>query len=123
MPCPQGPCPTAPVPGWRGADPTRFRHRRATSTRIHTMRHQEVVSLANRAQSERVPAMIERYKALIEGGEGKIHRLEDWGRRQLAYPIANLGKAHYLLLNLECGIALLNRLVEGLRFNYAVVVH
>src|SRR3546814_16696132 len=61
--------------------------------------HYEVVFLVHPDQSEQVPAMIERYKALIEGGEGKIHRLEDWGRRQLAYPINNLVKAHYVLLN------------------------
>ena len=65
------------------------------------MRHYEVVFLVHPDQSEQVPAMIERYKSLIEGGEGKIHRLEDWGRRQLAYPIENLVKAHYVLLNIE----------------------
>jgi len=87
------------------------------------MRHYEVVFLVHPDQSEQVPAMIERYKALIEGGEGKIHRLEDWGRRQLAYPIANLVKAHYVLLNIECGIAVLNELVDGFRFNDAVLRH
>ena len=87
------------------------------------MRHYEVVFLVHPDQSEQVPAMVERYKALIEGGEGKIHRLEDWGRRQLAYPIANLVKAHYVLLNIECGVAVLNELVDGFRFNDAVLRH
>lgn len=87
------------------------------------MRHYEVVFLVHPDQSEQVPAMVERYKALIEGGEGKIHRLEDWGRRQLAYPIANLVKAHYVLLNIECGITVLNELVDGFRFNDAVLRH
>src|SRR3546814_2029384 len=67
--------------------------------------------------------MIERYKALIEGGEGKIHRLEDWGRRQLAYPINNLVKAHYVLLNIEVDQAVLDELVESFRFNDAVLRH
>lgn len=100
-------------------------HRQAAGD-IHkeqSMRHYEVVFLVHPDQSEQVPAMVERYKALIEGGEGKIHRLEDWGRRQLAYPIANLVKAHYVLLNIECGIAVLNELVDGFRFNDAVLRH
>ena len=87
------------------------------------MRHYEVVFLVHPDQSEQVPAMIERYKALIEGGEGKIHRLEDWGRRQLAYPINNLVKAHYVLLNIEADQAVLDELVEGFRFNDAVLRH
>ncbi len=85
------------------------------------MRHYEVVFLVHPDQSEQVPAMIERYKALIEGGTGKIHRLEDWGRRQLAYPIQNLVKAHYVLLNIEADQAVLNELVESFRFNDAVL--
>ena len=85
------------------------------------MRHYEVVFLVHPDQSEQVPAMIERYKALIEGGHGKIHRLEDWGRRQLAYPIQNLVKAHYVLLNIEADQAVLNELVESFRFNDAVL--
>jgi small subunit ribosomal protein S6 len=89
----------------------------------NTMRHYEVVFLVHPDQSEQVPAMIERYKSLIEGGEGKIHRLEDWGRRQLAYPIENLVKAHYVLLNIECSQAVLNELVDGFRFNDAVLRH
>ena len=85
------------------------------------MRHYEVVFLVHPDQSEQVPAMIERYKALIEGGNGKIHRLEDWGRRQLAYPIQNRVKAHYVLLNIEADQAVLNELVESFRFNDAVL--
>jgi len=87
------------------------------------MRHYEVVFLVHPDQSEQVPAMIERYKTLIEGGEGKIHRLEDWGRRQLAYPINNLVKAHYVLLNIEVDQAVLDELVESFRFNDAVLRH
>ena len=87
------------------------------------MRHYEVVFLVHPDQSEQVPAMIERYKSLIEAGNGKIHRLEDWGRRQLAYPIDNLVKAHYVLLNIEVEQAVLDELVEGFRFNDAVLRH
>ena len=87
------------------------------------MRHYEVVFLVHPDQSEQVPAMIERYKSLIEGAEGTIHRLEDWGRRQLAYPIQNLVKAHYVLLNIECSQAALNELVDSFRFNDAVLRH
>ena len=91
------------------------------------MRHYEIVFMVHPDQSEQVPAMIERYKALIqaEGGEGagKVHRLEDWGRRQLAYPIDNLVKAHYVLMNVECGQKSLNELVDGFRFNDAVLRH
>ncbi|HYG08103.1 MAG TPA: 30S ribosomal protein S6 [Stenotrophomonas sp.] len=84
-------------------------------------RHYEVVFLVHPDQSEQVPAMIERYKSLVENGNGKIHRLEDWGRRQLAYPIQNLVKAHYVLLNIEADQAVLNELVESFRFNDAVL--
>jgi len=87
------------------------------------MRHYEIVFLVHPDQSEQVPAMVERYKTLIEGSEGKIHRLEDWGRRQLAYPIDNLVKAHYVLLNIEAGQPVLDELVEGFRFNDAVLRH
>ena len=87
------------------------------------MRHYEIVFLVHPDQSEQVPAMIERYKTLIEGGNGKIHRLEDWGRRQLAYPIDNLVKAHYVLFNIETDQAVLNELVDGFRFNDAVLRH
>ena len=87
------------------------------------MRHYEVVFLVHPDQSEQVPAMIERYKSLIEGGNGKIHRLEDWGRRQLAYPINNLVKAHYVLFNIEADQAVLNELVDAFRFNDAILRH
>jgi small subunit ribosomal protein S6 len=87
------------------------------------MRHYEIVFLVHPDQSEQVPAMIERYKTLIEGGNGKIHRLEDWGRRQLAYPINNLVKAHYVLFNIETDQSVLNELVDGFRFNDAVLRH
>ncbi|MGN6152987.1 MAG: 30S ribosomal protein S6, partial [Lysobacteraceae bacterium] len=87
------------------------------------MRHYEVVFMVHPDQSEQVPAMVERYKSLIEGGSGKIHRLEDWGRRQLAYPIQNLVKAHYVLMNIETDLAVLNELVDTFRFNDAVLRH
>ena len=87
------------------------------------MRHYEIVFLVHPDQSEQVPAMIERYKSLIENGTGKIHRLEDWGRRQLAYPIENLVKAHYVLLNIEATQDVLNELVDTFRFNDAVLRH
>lgn len=87
------------------------------------MRHYEVVFLVHPDQSEQVPAMIERYKTLIEGDNGKIHRLEDWGRRQLAYPIENLAKAHYVMLNIEVSQNVLNELETGFRFNDAVLRH
>ena len=87
------------------------------------MRHYEIVFLVHPDQSEQVPAMIERYKSLIENGNGKIHRLEDWGRRQLAYPIENLVKAHYVLLNIEADQVVLNELVDTFRFNDAVLRH
>lgn len=84
-------------------------------------RHYEIVFLVHPDQSEQVPAMIERYKALVENGNGTIHRLEDWGRRQLAYPIQNLVKAHYVMLNIEVDQAVLSELVESFRFNDAVL--
>jgi small subunit ribosomal protein S6 len=88
------------------------------------MRHYEIVFLVHPDQSEQVPAMIERYKTLIEGnGKGKIHRLEDWGRRQLAYPIQHLAKAHYVLMNIECEGDVLSELESGFRFNDAVLRH
>ena len=87
------------------------------------MRHYEVVFMVHPDQSEQVPAMVERYKSLIEGANGKIHRLEDWGRRQLAYPIENLVKAHYVLMNIECDQSVLNELTDGFRFNDAVLRH
>ena len=87
------------------------------------MRHYEVVFLVHPDQSEQVPAMVERYRALIEGDGGKIHRHEDWGRRQLAYPIENLAKAHYVLMNIECSQTVLNELSSSFRFNDAVLRH
>ena len=87
------------------------------------MRHYEVVFLVHPDQSEQVPAMIERYKTLVENGNGKIHRLEDWGRRQLAYPIQNLVKAHYVLFNIEATQAAIDELVETFRFNDAILRH
>ena len=87
------------------------------------MRHYEIVFMVHPDQSEQVPAMIERYKTIIEADEGKIHRLEDWGRRQLAYSIDNLVKAHYVMLNVECGQKVLTELVDGFRFNDAVLRH
>jgi small subunit ribosomal protein S6 len=85
------------------------------------MRHYEIVFLVHPNQSEQVPAMIERYKALIEGANGQIHRLEDWGRRQLAYPINNVHKAHYVLMNVECGQEELDELSSLFRYNDAVL--
>ena len=87
------------------------------------MRHYEIVFLVHPDQSEQVPAMVERYKSLVENGNGKIHRLEDWGRRQLAYPIQNLVKAHYVLLNIEADQSVLAELTESFRFNDAVLRH
>jgi small subunit ribosomal protein S6 len=87
------------------------------------MRHYEVVFLVHPDQSEQVPAMIERYRATIESGGGAIHRLEDWGRRQLAYPIQKMHKAHYVLMNIECGTATLEELGSAFRFNDAVLRH
>ncbi|MCP5142238.1 MAG: 30S ribosomal protein S6 [Gammaproteobacteria bacterium] len=85
------------------------------------MRHYEVVFMVHPDQSEQVPAMIERYRAAIEADGGAIHRLEDWGRRQLAYPIEKLHKAHYVLMNIECGQAAMDELTSAFRFNDAVL--
>jgi len=85
------------------------------------MRHYEIVFLVHPDQSEQVPAMIERYRSTIESGGGKVHRLEDWGRRQLAYPIQKLAKAHYVLMNVECGTEELKELESAFRFNDAVL--
>ena len=84
-------------------------------------RHYEVVFMVHPDQSEQVPAMIERYKALVENGNGTIHRLEDWGRRQLAYPINKLHKAHYVLLNVEAPQEAIDELETNFRFNDAVL--
>jgi small subunit ribosomal protein S6 len=87
------------------------------------MRHYEIVLLIHPDQSEQVPAMLERYKALVAAGGGTVHRVEDWGRRQLAYLIQKLAKAHYLCLNIECSKETLNELETGFRFNDAVLRH
>ncbi|MEZ5494016.1 MAG: 30S ribosomal protein S6 [Pseudomonadales bacterium] len=85
------------------------------------MRHYEVVFLVHPDQSEQVPGMVDRYKSAIEASGGKIHRLEDWGRRQLAYPIEDIHKAHYILMNIECGQAALDELTTNFRYNDAVL--
>ena len=85
------------------------------------MRHYEVVFLVHPDQSEQVPAMIERYRSTIESKGGTIHRLEDWGRRQLAYPINKIHKAHYVLMNIECDGETLSELESAFRFNDAVL--
>jgi small subunit ribosomal protein S6 len=85
------------------------------------MRHYEVIFLVHPSQSEQVPAMVERYRASIEKSGGKIHRLEDWGRRQLAYPINKIHKAHYVLMNIECDQAVRDEIDSAFRFNDAVL--
>jgi small subunit ribosomal protein S6 len=85
------------------------------------MRHYEIVFLVHPDQSEQVPAMIERYRATITSQGGQIHRLEDWGRRQLAYPINKIHKAHYVLMNVECNRETLEELSSAFRFNDAVI--
>ena len=87
------------------------------------MRHYEIVFLVHPDQSEQVPAMIERYRGMIEADGGTIHRQEDWGRRQLAFPILKVHKAHYVLLNIECSKATLDELTGAFRFNDAVLRH
>ena len=87
------------------------------------MRHYEICFIVHPDQSEQVPAMLERYQSLITSQGGKVHRTEDWGRRQLAYPIQKLVKAHYLLLNIECGKPTLDELEHAFRYNDAVLRH
>jgi small subunit ribosomal protein S6 len=87
------------------------------------MRHYEVVFIVHPDQSEQVPAMVERYRQMVTGRKGNIHRLEDWGRRQLAYPIAKIHKAHYVLMNIECDNETLNELEHAFKFNDAVLRH
>lgn len=87
------------------------------------MRHYEIVFLIHPDQSEQVPAMIERYKTSVTGGNGKVHRIEDWGRRALAYPLQKLLKAHYFCLNIECDQATLTELERQFKFNDAVLRH
>ncbi len=85
------------------------------------MRHYEIIFLVHPDQSSQVAGMLDRYRAIIEGASGKIHRLEDWGRRHLAYPIKKVYKAHYILLNIECDQATLDELETGFRFNDAIL--
>ena len=87
------------------------------------MRHYEIVFLVHPDQSEQVPAMLERYKGLIAAGNGKVHRIEDWGRRQLAYPISKVHKAHYVLINIEVDQKTLAELTGAFRFSDAVLRH
>src|SRR5262245_13854498 len=87
------------------------------------MRHYEIVFLVHPDQSEQVPAMIERYKGIIAADGGRVHRQEDWGRRQLAYPIAKVHKAHYVLMNIECDQKAINELTGAFRFSDAVLRH
>jgi small subunit ribosomal protein S6 len=87
------------------------------------MRHYEVVFIVHPDQSEQVPGMVERYRQMVTGRSGKIHRLEDWGRRQLAYPLQKIHKAHYVLMNLECDQEALDELDHAFKFNDAVLRH
>ncbi len=87
------------------------------------MRHYEIVFLVHPDQSEQVPSMVERYKSTIETDGGMIHRLEDWGRKQLAYPINKIHKAHYVLMNIECSAEVLTELETTFRFNDAILRH
>ncbi|MCB1913632.1 MAG: 30S ribosomal protein S6 [Zoogloeaceae bacterium] len=87
------------------------------------MRHYEIVFIVHPDQSEQVPAMVDRYKSLVTSREGQVHRLEDWGRRQLAYPIQKIHKAHYVLMNIECDGETLAELEHAFKFNDAVLRH
>lgn len=87
------------------------------------MRNYEIVFIVHPDQSEQVPAMVERYRTLVTAKNGLIHRLEDWGRRQLAYPIQKIHKAHYVLMNIECNQETLDELEHAFRFNDAVLRH
>jgi small subunit ribosomal protein S6 len=87
------------------------------------MRHYEICFIVHPDQSEQVPAMVERYKGMVTARNGKVHRLEDWGRRQLAYPIAKVHKAHYVLMNIECDNETINEFEHSFRFNDAVLRH
>jgi small subunit ribosomal protein S6 len=87
------------------------------------MRHYEVVFIVHPDQSEQVPAMVERYRGAVTSRGGRVHRLEDWGRRQLAYPIQKVHKAHYVLMNIECDKATLDELEHSFKFNDAVLRH
>ena len=85
------------------------------------MRHYEIVFLVHPDQSDQVPAMIKKYKGIVTNSDGKIHREEDWGRRQLAYPINKIHKAHYILLNIECSLKVIEELSSNFKFNDAVI--
>jgi small subunit ribosomal protein S6 len=87
------------------------------------MRHYEIVFIVHPDQSEQVPAMVERYRTLVTGKNGHIHRLEDWGRRQMAYPIQKIHKAHYVLMNIEVDQETLDELEHAFKFNDAVLRH
>ena len=87
------------------------------------MRHYEICFIVHPDQSEQVPAMVERYKGIVAARNGKVHRLEDWGRRQLAYPLAKVHKAHYVLMNIECDGETLAELEHAFKFNDAVLRH
>jgi small subunit ribosomal protein S6 len=87
------------------------------------VRHYEIVFIVHPDQSEQVPAMVERYGAIVTSKGGKVHRTEDWGRRQLSYPIAKVAKAHYVLMNIECGQPEMEELEHAFRFNDAVLRH
>ena len=87
------------------------------------MRHYEIVFIVHPDQSEQVPAMVERYRSLITSKNGAVHRLEDWGRRQLAYPIQKMHKAHYVMMNIECDQETLDELEHAFKFNDAVLRH
>ena len=87
------------------------------------MRHYEIVFIVHPDQSEQVPGMVERYRQMVTGRNGKIHRLEDWGRRQLAFPLQKIHKAHYVLMNVECDDAALGELDHAFKFNDAVLRH
>ena len=87
------------------------------------MRHYEICFIVHPDQSEQVPAMVERYKGMVTARNGKVHRLEDWGRRQLAYPLAKVHKAHYVLMNIECDNETISEFEHSFRFNDAVLRH
>ncbi|TMH68033.1 MAG: 30S ribosomal protein S6 [Betaproteobacteria bacterium] len=87
------------------------------------MRHYEIVFIVHPDQSEQVPGMVDRYRTMVTGQGGRIHRLEDWGRRQLTYPIQKVHKAHYVLMNIECGGETLTELEHAFKFNDAVLRH
>jgi len=87
------------------------------------MRHYEICFIVHPDQSEQVPAMVERYKGMVTARNGKVHRLEDWGRRQLAYPLAKVHKAHYVLMNIECDNETISEFEHSFRFNDAILRH